>query len=333
MSREPTDLSRREFVRAGSLLVASAAVGSGALGKEPEVQPIPRKVLGKTGARVTILGLGTAPMGHRNRNRPDLPPLIQVFSEAIDRGINYVDTSRVYGRAEEALGEVLKTRRQKIFLASKVMADSYEGAERVFEESMKWLKVEHLDLLHLHSAGTKNVDRVLDEKKGAWAFLRKMKEKGRTRFLGLSGHNRPANFVRIMEETGEVDVIMVAMNFVDRHIYGFEDRVLPLARKQGVGVMAMKVYGGIRGSFRNYGAVNPHPAQMDGSLLPDAIRYALSLEGVTGMVIGPHNMDQLRSTIQMVLAAKPLSEEEMRKLLERGRPLAREWGPRFGQVN
>jgi predicted aldo/keto reductase-like oxidoreductase len=324
-------LSRREFVRAGGIL-AAAAVGCRLLEtRAAEAAAIPRRPLGRTGAEVSILGLGTAPMGHRNSNHPELPPLLSVFSEAIERGINYLDTARIYGRAEEALGEVLAQRRDKVFLVTKIWAEEYGEAEKKFNESLHWLKVDHVDLLHLHSTGDKNIDKVLGEK-GSWAYFKKMKKEGRARFLGLTGHSRPANFVRMIEETGEVDAIMVAMNFVDRHTYGFEEKVLPVARKHGVGVMAMKVFGGIRGSFPNYGAATPHPSQMERDLHGEAVRYALSLEGVTGMVIGVHDADQLRQNIQRVLAAKPLEKGDLAALIEKGKSLAGEWGPRFGPV-
>lgn len=326
-------LSRRDFVRAG---VATAGVlGLGRLGAVEEGKavpaPLPRRALGKTGAEVTILGLGTACMGHRNQNKPDLPPLIEVFSEAIDCGINYIDTGRIYGRAEEALGEVLRTRRDKVFLATKVWAEESADAEKKFNESLKWLKVEHVDLVLLHSTGDKKIDRVLGPQ-GSWEFLRKMKKDGRARFLGLSGHSRPANFVRMIEETGEVDSLLIAMNFVDRHTYGFEERVLPVARKRGLGVMAMKVFGGIRGSFPNYSAKTPHPSQMEREMHADAVRYILSLEGVTGMVIGVHDADQLRRNIDLVRDAKPLAPQDLAALVEKGKELAGTWGPRFGPV-
>jgi len=327
-------LTRRVFVKGGLLAAGAVAIGGRARGdeaKKTSPAPIPRRVLGRTGVEVPILGLGTAPMGHRNRNNPDLPPLIDVFSEAIDRGVTYIDTGRIYGRAEEALGEVLKTRREKVFLVTKVWSEEAEDAQKKFSESLKQLKVDHVDLLHLHSTGDKNIDKVLGPQ-GSWEFFRKAKKEGRARFVGLSGHSRPANFVRMIEETKEIDALLIAMNFVDRHIYGFEEKVLPVARKHNAGVMAMKVFGGIRGSFPNYGAQTPHPSQMEKELHQDAIRYTLSLEGVTGMVIGVHGAEQLRRNIEMVLAAKPLSTEELAALVEKGKALAPDWRPRFGPV-
>ncbi|HVR76497.1 MAG TPA: aldo/keto reductase [Planctomycetota bacterium] len=340
-------LTRREFVRGGGVLVAGALGFAGPLlphgtsrlagaeesaGEKPRGGPgaMPRQVLGKTGAEVSILGLGTALLGHQNNNKPEIPKLIGVFSEAVDRGINYVDTARIYGGAEEALRTVLKTRRDKVFLVTKVWANTAAEAEKSFHASLQQLEVEAVDVLHLHSAGDKEIDKVLGPG-GSWEFLQKAKKEGKTRFVGITGHSRPANFVRILE-TGTVDVLMAAMNFVDRHVYGFEEKVLPVARKHKTGVMAMKVYGGVKGGFSNYGSRTPFPSQMKAEHHERSIAYVKSLEGVTGMVIGAHSREQLLENIERVLAAKPLSKEDFVKLCEEGKKLAPEWEARFGPV-
>ena len=81
---------------------------------------------------------------------------------------------------------------------------------------------------------------------GVFDWLVKQKKAGKFRFLGISGHNRPLKFVPLLE-TGEVDVLLTVVNFVDRHTYNFEDKVLPVARKPNVGIVAMKVFGGAAG--------------------------------------------------------------------------------------
>lgn len=340
-------LSRREFVRGGAL-AAGAALGLLGAGRDaraaedapPEAPkppagteavraaPIPKAVLGRTGVEVSILGLGTALLGHQNNNRPEIPKLVRVFAAAIDRGVTYVDTARIYGGAEEALKEVLATRRDKVFLATKVWAETWDEAEKSFHESLATMGVEHVDVLHLHHAGGKDIDKVLGEK-GSWEFIQKAKKDGKARFTGITGHARTPLFVRMLE-TGSVDVMMVAMNFVDRHVYGFEEKVLPEARKQKTGVMAMKVYGGVRGGFKNYPAKTPHPAQLDAAHHRRSIAYVKSLEGVTGMVIGVHDMEQLEENIARVLETKPLSKEEFARVSEEGKAMARDWEPRFG---
>lgn len=332
-SETPRNMTRRDFVRDSTLAIAGTALGLSAthLGAaDPVPGPIPRAVLGRTGVEVGIVGLGTALLGHQNNNKPEIAKLVRVFSEAIELGLTYIDTARIYGGAEEALRTVLKGQRDKVFLATKVWANTAAEAEKSFHESLATLGVESVDVLHLHSAGDKDIDKVLGPE-GAWEFLEKAKKGGKCRFLGITGHSRPANFVRLLE-TDRVDCLMVAMNFVDRHIYGFEEKVLPVAIQHKTGVMAMKVYGGVHGGFQNYGSPTPQPAQLKRELHMQSIRYVKSLPGVTGMVIGAHTAEQVRENIQRVLEARPLAREELDRLIAQGKEIATGWSPRFGPV-
>src|SRR4029453_15109081 len=108
-----------------------------------------------------------------------------------------------------------------------------------------------------------------------------------------------------MLRTDQVDVMMVAMNFVDRHTYNFEKPVLPQARKRGGAIMAMKGFGGIQGGFK-FNRMK-RPSQMDPIYLQIAVRYALSLEGVTGAVIGIRGVGGLEKTLPSALGGPPLS--------------------------
>ena len=339
-------LNRRQFMGRGAALTGAATLsgptvlGSGGGGDEPSgatapvqapaggVPPadaLPRRVLGRTGLQITALGLGTAPMGEGPASVGDC---IRVYSEAIDRGIRYVDTARIYGKAEDALGEVLKTRREQVVLATKCMCDERAKAEESFHESLRRLGVDSVDILHLHSTGDRDLDKVLAPG-GVWEFFRAMKKEGKARFLGITGHNRPAKFVRMIE-TGDVDVLMCALNFADRYTYGFEDKVLPAARAQGTGILAMKVFGGIRGGFAY--VRERRPSQMQELYLQNSVRYALEISGVAGLVIGVHDSEELRQNLAFVKSYTPLSAKERASLETHGRRLAEDWGPRWGPV-
>jgi predicted aldo/keto reductase-like oxidoreductase len=285
-----------------------------------------RRVLGRTKEKVTILGLGTAPVGE---GPIDVEEGIKIFGAAIDRGVNYIDTARIYGNAEEILGHVIPKKRDKLFVVTKVSTDSAAKAERSLGESMRRLKTDYLDLVHIHSIGGKNIDRVL-AKDGALNFLLKQKEKGKIRFIGISGHNRPANFVRMMK-TDQIDVIMCVINYADRNIYAFETRVLPEALKRNVGCVAMKVYVGIKGGFRNHrkgyvGCVT-EPANM-----PGALGYSLSLVGVSVAVVGPYTLEHSIQNVGFAKKFKPLSRDQLSDLMKLGKKLAPDLGPRYGPV-
>ena len=320
-------MNRRQFLKAagsaGAGLVLAAASQPTSAGP---TDALPTRVLGRTKEKVSILGLGTAPAGE---GPVGLEEGIRIFSEAIDRGVTYVDTARIYGNAEEILGHVIPKHRDRLFVVTKVSTDNAARAERSLSESMRLLKTEQIDLVHIHSIGSKRIDRVL-AKDGALNYLLKQKEAGKIRFIGISGHNRPPNFVRMLQ-TDQIDVVMCVMNYADRNIYDFEGKVLPEARKRNVGCVAMKVYVGIKGGFRNHrsgyvGCVT-EPERM-----PHAMSYALDLDGVSVAVVGPYTVEQSIQNVQIAQKYKPLTAEQRDSLLEYGRRLAPTLGPRYGSV-
>lgn len=320
-------IDRRAFIKRAGYAGAGLAL---ALMQQPlragTDEELPKHVLGRTKEKVTILGLGTAPVGE---GPVEIQEGIRIFSEAIDRGVNYIDTARIYGEAEEMLGHIIPKRRDKLFVVTKVSTDSAAKAEQSLNESLGRLKIDHIDLVHIHSIGGKNIDRVLASD-GVLEFLLKQKEAGKIRFIGISGHNRPANFVRMIQ-TDQIDVLMCVMNHADRNIYDFEGKVLPEARKRNVGCVAMKVYAGIKGGFPNHGSGFIGCAT-EPERLPDAMAYALDLEGVSVAVVGPYTVEQAVQNVEFARKYKPLSQEQRASLMEYGRKLAESLGPRYGPV-
>ena len=316
-------LSRRDFLQQAALAGVGLSIAQGAGAGAGE---LPTRVLGRTGAKVTILGLGTAPLGEA---RGDVSEAAKIFAEVIDRGVTYVDTARGYGIAEEALGQVLPTRRDRVFLVTKCWTDSGAQAQKSFETSLRTLKTDHVDLVHIHHVGGKEVERML-AKDGILEYLLKQKEAGKTRFIGISGHARPPIFLKMLE-ADRIDVLMAVMNYADRNTYDFEGKVLPECRKRNVGVVAMKVYAGIRGGFPNHSKAwvgCNTPAEF----LPKALAYALDLEGVHVANIGPFTMEQAIQNVEFARQYKRLTETERRELLAYGEKLAQTLGPRYGPV-
>lgn len=320
-------LPRRRFLRAGVALAAGFALGRPRLRGWAEADgPLPQRVLGRTGARVSILGLGTAPIGEA---RVEPREAERIFGEVLDRGVNFVDTAYIYGNAEEVLGQLVPARRDRLFLVTKVWTDAAARAQEMLETSLRRMKTDHVDLVHIHHIGDKNLDKVRAED-GVLAYLLKQKEAGKLRFIGLSGHARPARFVEMLQ-TGHIDVVMAVMNYADRHTYNFEETLLPECRRRNVGAVAMKVYAGIKGGFPNHkkgwvGCVTPTEK------LPQALAYALDLEGVSVANIGPFTLEQALHNIALARNYRPLSEAERADLLAFGRELAATLGPRYGPV-
>lgn len=324
-----TDISRRTFVRQAGLL-AGGAILSGAASPilaAPSTGEIPRRVLGRTGVPVSAFTLGTAPTGF---TKPASPKLVaDVVNAALDQGVNSIDTAPNYGVAEEGVGLGLGRRRKGVFLATKVWADTIDKAEKSLSNSLRLLKTDCLDLVYFHSLGHRKVETALNPD-GVFTWLLKQKKAGKMRFVGVSGHHLPGRFARFFD-TGEVDVLLTVVNFVDRHTYHFEETVLPLAQKRNIGIVAMKVFGGA--SSKAGGYANPKaPPQMDVKYLELAVRYALGVPGVTTLDIGCHNVEQVRQDAEMIRRYKPLTPQEQEELTKLGKELAAKWGPHFGPV-
>lgn len=302
--------------------------GSATTGKAPtrshgSPAALPQRMLGKTGELVPMLGYGSAPggMGLKDEDAVALCHL------AIDLGVTYIDTAPGYERAQKQLGEVMRTRRDEVFLVTKTGAQDAEKALSILEQSLKDLQTNHVDLTLVHSLGGMDVDRVLAPT-GSLAGLREAQRRGWTRYVGFTAHNFPSKAARLLREA-EVDAIMVAMNLGDRHTYNFEDEVLPVAVERRVGVAAMKVYGGAEGmkyETPRLSAMGAHGRQD----YKTAVRYALGLEGVAVAVIGVFTESELRQNIDWVRGFQPLSEREAEEALSTGRGLSAAWGPHFG---
>ena len=326
-------ISRRGFVRQVGRVAGSAALGAGttsALAAETSAAPgeLPRRTLGKTGLSVTTMCLGTAPCGIAKSISPQ--QVADIVNAGLDLGINIVDTSEKYGNAEEGVGLALGERRKDILLATKVWADTVEEAEKKLASSFKKLKTDYADVLYFHHLGERDVKRARDPD-GVFTWLLKQKRAGRCRFVGISGHNLPGRFPPFLE-TGEVDVLLVAMNFGDRHTYNFEEKVLPVARKHEVGVIAMKVFGAPDPKTGSWGNPEAKP-NVGEENVEVAIRYALSLPGVTAANLGVHTIEQLRQNVEIVKRFEPLSGEEESRLSQLGKKLAEKWDDHFGPVS
>ena len=328
-------LTRRSFVQKTGLLAGGVLMGAGvapdgarsAVSAAVDQSDVPRRTLGKTNVPITTYTLGTAPCGFSEH--VSVKDIADIVNAAIDVGVTSIDTARRYAKAEEGVGLGLGRRRKEVFLATKVFADTIEEAEECFSTSLKMLKTDYVDLAYFHNVGGRDMDRAL-EPDGVFPWMVKQKKLGKARFLGLSGHNLPHRFARFIE-TGEADVLLCAINFVDRHTYNFEEKVVPLARKHGLGIVAMKVFGGIGAGMGAYTGP-PGPPLVPEQHMESAVRYALGIKGVTSVNIGVHSADQVRKNVEMVKRYRRLSSDEQTALADLGKQLSKEWGEHFGPI-
>ncbi len=316
-------VSRREFLKAASAGAAASALAAGASPADVGNARLPQKDLGKTGVQVPILGLGSAPVGARPRDEA-----VAFLNECIDAGVTYLDTAPEfagYGKAQEHLGHVLKDRRDEVFVVTKCFEPDGEKALQLLKKNLKELQIERADLVYAHSIGDEKMNPdTIHAPDGVCAALDKARRDGLVRFVGVSGHNRPAWFLQAIERW-HPQVMMNAVSLVARHIYNFENTVWPVASDHGIGLAAMKVFGGATGQ-------GPKGSRLPDDLKRDALRYALGLPGVSVVVVGMHDSAELKQNLGWLRESKPLSDDELHHLDDRTRQLAQQWGNVYGPV-
>lgn len=289
--------------------------------------PLPQRRLGKTGERVPVLGLGTGPGGIGLPDEEAIP----LYEAALDRGITYFDTAPGYNRAHLQLGRILPSRREELFLATKCFAATAEEALKIHEQSLRDLRTDCVDLLYAHCIGSFEPEQLLAPD-GVFAGLVEARRRGWTRFIGFTAHHLPGRVEKVMAEVLrgnlEIDAVMLAMNYVDRHTYGFEERIRPLAEKLDLGIACMKVYGGTRAM--------DYEKNRDSALGArnhrEAFRYALGLPGVAVAVVGMYTAEEVDQNVAWARSWEPLTGEEEERLAAQGREIAADWGPHFGDV-
>ena len=197
------------------------------------------RTLGKTGARVSVIGFGASPLGDVF-GRTDEAEGIRAVHYAIDHGINYFDVAPMYGvtLAESRLGKALKGKRHNVFLATKCCRYdtdkfdfSYNRVIESIDESLLRLGTDYVDLYQVHDIEFGDRRRVLEE---AIPAARKVQQMGKARFVGITG--LPVRYLRFIAEQAEVDTILswAHYNLVEDEM----DTVLrPLTQQRGIGLI------------------------------------------------------------------------------------------------
>lgn len=307
-----TELTRRSF----ATMMAAAPLAKAQ-------KPLPTRRLGRINFQAGILGIGAQYLGDYELDQAHVN---RVVAEAIDNGINYFDTAPPYNLSEERLGHALKGKRDKVFLVSKVETNARGDVMYQIRDSLRKLQTDYLDCCHIHNISRDDrypsLELVLG-KNGTLAALLDAKKQGMIRHIGVTSHMRPARVLPALE-TGEVELVMCTVNHVERHIYGYEEKVLPECRKRNIGVIAMKVLGG---PVRNSQARLMTPEEYS-----DTLRYTWGVPGVCVAIIGIRMQDQLQQALNAARSFTPLTPAEMTGVTERGKLMAAKWGPLRGPV-
>jgi len=259
---------------------------------------IPKRVFGRTGREVTILGLGgEGVLRSFGRDRE----AYALINRALDLGISYCESARAYSGSESYYGKALKERRRDIFLTSKSHARDRKGALAHLHETLANMQTDHLDLWQVHDVREEEELAEIFGPRGAIEAFSEAKQLGKTRFIGVTGHHDPS-ILRTCIERFDFDTVLMPVNPAEPAYKSFLDEVLPLARERNMGIIGMKVY------FRGFASKLPGYTSME-----PFFRFALS-QPVTNIVIGCDNVAQLEENVRFAESFEPMTEEEQKKL-------------------
>jgi aryl-alcohol dehydrogenase-like predicted oxidoreductase len=250
--------------------------------------------LGRTGFKTSALGLGGESALYKRSDRA-----VNIIEMAVDLGINYFDTAPLYQESELNYGDVLPRLRNLMFIATKTDRRDYDGAWRQFEQSLRRLRVDRVDLLQIHHLDDPGELDEIFSGHGVWKMVEEAKAQKLASFVGITGHRDPDVLITAMDRA-PFDTILLALNPADIHVHSFMP-VLEHAVGKNMGIMAMKVLA--RGLFAeklNWSSDLP-------------IRYTLSLP-VSNAVIGVMNEKQLARNADIVSDFRLMSEIQMREL-------------------
>lgn len=297
-------ISRRAFLGATAL---------GPLGVKAMATPakLPTRAFGSTGVQVPLLAFGC---GTRFMAYQDDDEAVAVLSRAIDLGFTYIDTANNYGKgkSEERVGRLMPARRGEVFLQTKIAARKGDEAQRQLEESLKRLKTDQLDVLHIHSLVSLDDLAAIEAKGGVLETVQKAREQKLTRFIGITGHASPAAMQAALERH-DFDCVQMALNVARARMEfdgkgpqpipmadeSYETLALPIAVRKKMGIVAMKVFGQDR---------------LQTTATPEKLLYyALSLP-VSLASVGMPRPELLERNIALGRAFAPLGAAEMQSL-------------------
>src|SRR5579883_230329 len=255
----------------------------------PATGSIPMRPFGRAaGVTVSALGLG----GHHLGAAEDEKTAKQIVDEAVDGGITFFDCCWEYyrGRSEEWLGKGLKGKRDKAFLMTKVCTHGRDKAlaMRMLEESLRRLQTDHLDLWQVHGVTFDNDPALFIRPNGAAEALAQAKKEGKVRFVGFTGHKDPEIHLGMLKTNFPFDSAQMPLNSFDANFRSFQHEVLPELNRRGIAAIGMKPVCG-----------HGEPVTQGVLTAEEAVRYAMSVPGVTTTIVGMEKLDYLRVNLKL----------------------------------
>ena len=262
------------------------------------------RTLGQTGEKVSAIGIGGSHIG----TQPDESDSIKIIRTAVDNGITFLDNSWDYndGQSELRMGKALRDGyRKKVFLMTKIDGRSKKAAVEQFEESLRRLQTDVIDLLQFHEIIRMSDPERIFADGGALEAVLDAKKAGKIRYIGFTGHKSPDIHLKMLETADKhnfrFDTVQMPLNVMDAQHESFQKKVLPVLVEKKIGVLGMKPIGG--GVILQSNTVKP----------VECLNYALSLP--TSVVItGCDSLPVLQQALEVARNFKPLSAADMAQL-------------------
>ncbi len=325
---------RRQFIKKTATVAALGLVAdwaSAARSTDKWGDILPQRQLIRNGEKVTAFNLGGYHLGLTD-NPKEAERMIE---RSMELGVRFFDNARGYnnGRSEEYMGKFLTPKyRDKVFIMTKAPARTGDGVRKQLDESLKALNTDYLDLWQIHAIRTPDdVDRRIEE--GVLDAFLEAKEKGKTRYIGFTGHRNPKThlyFLKRLDELGmEMDTCQMPLNVCDPSFESFEKHVLPVLLEKQYGVIAMKTMAG--GSMMG-GRIDTTPDDIRTKDIPDVVsdtpitaanlhQYVYSLP-VSSLCSGCRSIREMEDNIDVLNGMKNISDEDKQKLISYAKPFA-----------
>lgn len=273
----------------------------------PENYSIPKRTLGKTGEKLSIIGFGGIMLNDNSQNFANA-----IVAKSVELGVNYFDVAPKYGNAEERLGPSLKPFRKDCFLACKTRQRDASGANRDLDNSLKKLHTDYFDLYQLHELTTDEEVQQVFSKDGALNSLVKAKKQGKIKHIGFSAHSVKVAMFAL--RNFEFDSILFPINFATWDAGHFGPQVYDEAEKQGIGILALKSMA-LTTINENEDLVFKNcwykPIE-DEAIMKLALRFTLSKKVTAAIPPGEHTL--FLKALDFMKDFTPVTEEEILQL-------------------
>ena len=305
-------MHRRRFLQTAAATTLMTSLTK-KLSRAAETATVPTRILGRSGEKVSMAGLG----GYHIGMQTDEQESIRIIRSALDSGINFLDNCWDYngGQSEVRMGKALRDGyRQKAFLMTKIDGHTRQAASQQLEESLRRLQTDHIDLLQFHEViRDTDPDRIFAKGGGMEAVLEARKQ-GKVRYIGFTGHKSPDIHLKMLN-TGfanqfTFDAVQMPLNVMDAHFDSFEKKVLPVLVQHQIGVLGMKPMG------------DKLILKSKTATPVECLHYAMNLP--TSVVItGCDSLDILHQALEAARSFRPMASTEVAALLAKTAPAAK----------